>query len=72
METCDARNLLCPMPVIRLQNFLGKQPSGSQVTVLCTDPGTKSDIPTWCRINGHTVLEITEAGYEIHFVIQKQ
>jgi tRNA 2-thiouridine synthesizing protein A len=66
----DARNLLCPMPVIRLQNKMGKMQKGEEVLVLCTDPGTKSDIPTWCRMNHREVLWIKEEGFEIHFLVR--
>jgi tRNA 2-thiouridine synthesizing protein A len=68
--TLDARNLLCPMPVIRLQNAIGKMSKNEYVLVLCTDPGTKSDIPTWCRINGREVIWIREQGFEIRFLVR--
>ena len=67
----DARRLLCPMPVIRLQDCLAKQPGGARVRIICTDPGTMSDIPTWCRINGHRVLENEQLQHEYIFLVQK-
>jgi tRNA 2-thiouridine synthesizing protein A len=30
---------------------------GEVLSVVCTDPGVMQDIPAWCRINGHKVLE---------------
>ncbi len=68
----DAKRLLCPMPVIRVQNTLNKLPIGDQLTVTCTDPGTLQDIPTWCRINGHAVLSTEQKKGEIIFVILKK
>ncbi|MDH3971933.1 MAG: sulfurtransferase TusA family protein, partial [Gammaproteobacteria bacterium] len=41
----DARNLLCPMPVIRAQDAVVKLQPGDTVQVLCTDPGVVHDIP---------------------------
>jgi len=70
MKVLDARNLLCPMPVIRLQNFVLKSSKGEMIQVRCTDPGTKSDIPTWCRMNDHRVVSMEELGFEIHFTIE--
>ena len=67
----DARRLLCPMPVIRLQDCLAKQTGGANVRITCTDPGTMSDIPTWCRINGHRVLENEQQQHEYIFLVQK-
>ncbi|HEC19511.1 MAG TPA: sulfurtransferase TusA family protein [Gammaproteobacteria bacterium] len=53
----DARRLLCPMPVIRAQNKVQELAPGDTLLVTCTDPGALLDIPAWCRINGHEVLE---------------
>ena len=38
--------------------------------VLCTDPGVLHDIPSWCRIHGHTVCDISRQGDEIAITIQ--
>ena len=59
-RTLDARNLLCPMPVIRVQNAMESLAPGDVLEVLCTDPGAMSDVPAWCRVNGHEVLEAVE------------
>lgn len=56
----DARRLLCPMPVIRTQNFVAGLPAGDTVDVICTDPGAFNDIPAWCRINGHEIVATHE------------
>ena len=64
-HTLDARRLLCPLPVIRLQDFVCRLQCGDVVEVLCTDPGTRSDIPAWCRINGHELVGIDERQEEI-------
>ena len=52
----DCRRLLCPMPVIRVQDTIAGLEPGDEVEAFCTDPGVLQDIPAWCRINGHTVL----------------
>ena len=67
----DARRLLCPMPVIRLQNCLQNLTPGAQVEITCTDPGCMSDIPTWCRINAHRVLSSKEQADEYIFLVEK-
>ena len=64
-EVLNARGLLCPMPVIKTQNTIKTLSSGDTLLVISTDPGVKQDIPTWCRINGHEVLEIKEEELEI-------
>ncbi len=71
-EPCyvDARRLLCPLPVIRAQDAVAKLATGDRVVVICTDPGAKADIPAWCRINGHKVLDIVEQDNEIIITVQ--
>ena len=61
----DARNLLCPLPVIRTQDGVANLQPGVLVEVLCTDPGVVHDIPAWCRMWGHEVCNIDEQEHEI-------
>ena len=65
----DARRLLCPMPVIRTQDRIATLTPGDQLTIRCTDPGVKHDIPAWCRLNGHQVLQIDELEDEIMITV---
>jgi TusA-related sulfurtransferase len=67
----DARRLFCPMPVIRLQDCINKEPAGTLVRIVCTDPGVMNDIPTWCRINGHQVVSSQEEGFEFILLVGK-
>jgi len=66
----DARRLLCPLPVIRVQDRVREMKTGERLEVFCTDPGAASDIPAWCRINGHRVLELEEERGELRILIQ--
>lgn len=61
----DARRLLCPLPVIRVQNKVKQLRPGDRLEVVCTDPGALQDIPAWCRINGHKILETISGPDEI-------
>ncbi len=69
-HSLDARNSLCPMPVIKTQNKIAELQPGDTIEVTCTDPGALNDIPAWCRINGHTVKESRESDDEVIIVIQ--
>ncbi|MFZ5604141.1 MAG: sulfurtransferase TusA family protein [Pseudomonadota bacterium] len=66
----DTRGLLCPMPVIKTQNAIRKLQTGDVLTVVATDPGVLHDIPAWCRINGHKVLEQKQENREIEIRIE--
>ena len=68
--TLDARNSLCPMPVIKTQNKVAELQAGDTIEVTCTDPGALNDIPAWCRINGHTVIETQEKNEEVIITVQ--
>lgn len=66
----DARHTLCPMPVIKTQNKIAELEPGDVLEVTCTDPGALSDIPAWCRINGHAVIDTRENDEEVVIVVQ--
>ena len=64
----DARRLLCPLPVIRVQDRVRELAPGTIVEAVCSDPGALQDIPAWCRINGHKVLSTQSRGDD-HIVV---
>ncbi len=66
--TVDCRRLLCPLPVIRVQDRVAGMAPGDELEAVCTDPGALNDLPAWCRINGHRVVETRSAGGE-HVVV---
>lgn len=66
----NARRLLCPLPVIRTQDKVRQLQPGDQLEVVCTDPGVLQDIPAWCRINGHKVLETKSDNHEYVIVLE--
>ncbi len=68
----NARRLLCPLPVIRTQDKIATLKTGDLLEVICTDPGVKSDIPVWCRMNGHQIQNIQEQDGEISITISVQ
>jgi TusA-related sulfurtransferase len=65
----DARELLCPLPVIRLAAAAQEVAAGTVITVLATDPAARHDIPAWCRMRNHELREVTEVA-ELHEVAE--
>lgn len=65
LRVVDARNLLCPLPVIRTQDAVAECAPGDELQVRCTDPGVVHDIPAWCRVHGHAVRGIAHEEREI-------
>lgn len=68
--TLDARNTFCPMPVIKTQDKVAELQVGDTLEITCTDPGALSDIPAWCRINGHIVKHTQEDDDEVIITIE--
>ena len=67
----DARNLQCPMPVLKVAQAINQIESGQTLELIATDRGSKSDIPAWARDMGHALKEQFEEGDEFHYVIQR-
>ena len=70
LETLDARGLLCPLPVIRTQDTIKNLAPGTLLDVLATDPGTLHDVPAWCRVHGHEVVETEREGRDIRIRVK--
>lgn len=66
----DARNLLCPMPVIRTQARIKALASGDRLKVICTDPGALHDVPAWCRVHGHVVISAETVAREYVITVE--
>lgn len=69
-EFLDTRGLLCPLPVIRTQNRIKGLASGVVLDIVASDPGTLHDIPTWCRIHGHEVVDARREQHEVHIRVR--
>ena len=70
VETLDARGLLCPLPVIRTQDRIKRLPPGALLEVVASDPGALHDIPAWCRIHGHDVVDTQHVAREIRIRVR--
>ncbi len=69
-EVLDARGLLCPLPVIRTQDRIAALAPGTLLDVMATDPGTLQDLPAWCRVHGHELVESAQSGDEIRIRVK--
>ena len=71
ITTVDARGQSCPGPLVTLHRSLKDAERGDLLELLATDPGSKSDVPSWSRLSGHELLEATEAEGVYRYVIRK-
>jgi tRNA 2-thiouridine synthesizing protein A len=58
------------MPVIRVQDRVRELEPGTVLEAVGTDPGILNDIPAWCRVNGHRVLQTSSDGDEYRVVLE--
>jgi len=61
-NTLDARNLSCPMPVLKSKMALKKLEINQILEILATDPGSMADIPAWSRTTSQELISSEELG----------
>jgi tRNA 2-thiouridine synthesizing protein A len=71
-QTLDARNLSCPMPIVKTAVAIKGLISGQVLEVLATDPGSVKDFTAWARTTGHQLLESSSEGGVYRFVLRKK
>jgi tRNA 2-thiouridine synthesizing protein A len=69
--TVDARGQSCPGPLVSLHKALRDTASGDVLELLATDPGSRSDVPSWAKLSGNELLETTEDAGVFRYVVRK-
>lgn len=67
----DSKNLLCPMPIIKLSQAIKKINVGQTILTETTDPGSQYDIAAWARQTGHELLATEQAGNVFRFRVRR-
>ncbi len=67
----DARGQSCPGPLVSLAKALRQAGSGDLLELIATDPGSRSDVPSWAEISGNEQLESSELEGEFRFLVRK-
>jgi tRNA 2-thiouridine synthesizing protein A len=70
-RTVDARGQSCPGPLVTLHKALKGAARGDLLELLATDPGSKSDVPSWAKLSGNDLLETTEDAGVFRYVVRK-
>jgi tRNA 2-thiouridine synthesizing protein A len=70
--TVDARGQSCPGPLVALAKALRDAAQGDLLELLATDPGSKSDVPSWAEISGNELLQTeTRDDGSFRYVVRK-
>jgi tRNA 2-thiouridine synthesizing protein A len=70
-DVVDARDLMCPMPVLAATKAMRLLEPGQILKVLATDKGSLSDIPAWAGDNGHELLSSGTEDGALAFYVRK-
>ena len=54
-----------------LAKALKEASSGDLLELIATDPGSRSDIPSWAEISGNELLESSESDGEYRYLVRK-
>ncbi len=67
----DCKNLLCPMPIIKIAQAIKLVPVGGTIRMETTDPGSKHDVAAWARQTGNELLETQQNGRVYIFLVRR-
>ncbi|WP_353458487.1 DsrE/DsrF/DrsH-like family protein [Staphylococcus coagulans] len=68
----DFNGLQCPGPIVNISQEIKKIEVGDQIEVKVTDSGFSSDIKSWTKQTGHTLVKIDKNNEGINAIIQKE
>ena len=69
-DVLDARDLKCPLPVLKAHRLLRAMPAGARLTVLATDPAARREFADFCAQAGYELAAI-EGGDVLSITIRK-
>ncbi len=70
--TIDAKGQSCPGPLVSLAKAIRDASSGALFELLATDPGSRSDVPSWAELSGNQLVETDESDGVYRYVIRKR
>ena len=70
-KTLDARNLMCPMPVLKTRKAMGELVKDQTLELLATDPGSVADVTAFCKSSGNVLVEHSRDGEVYRFIIKR-
>ena len=71
-KECDARNLNCPLPILRCKKNLSEIEPAQILKIIATDPGSVKDFQAFCKQTGHELLQLDQEDGEFTFYIKKR
>lgn len=67
----DCKNLLCPMPIIKLNAAIDQIGVGHTLVMFATDPGSQYDVQAWAKQRQHDLVESEKDGKVFSYVVRR-
>ncbi|RBW68641.1 sulfurtransferase TusA family protein [Bacillus taeanensis] len=67
----DAKDLACPMPIVRTKKAMKDLEPGKVMEVQATDKGSTADLAAWAKSTGHDYLGTVEEGDVLKHYLRK-
>jgi len=67
----DARNLLCPIPILKAKKFLKNMQPGEVLLVKATDPSAEGDFKLFVKQTSSELLKFNKEDSDLLFYIKK-
>ncbi len=68
----NARNLSCPLPIVKTKKALADMASNQVLKVISTDTGSVKDMAAFAEQTGNTLLSTVEENGEFVFYMKKK
>jgi len=68
----DARQLVCPLPILRTKRSLSQMSSGQVLKVVATDKDAPKDFEVFCRQTGNELLASSQQDGEFVVLIRRR
>jgi tRNA 2-thiouridine synthesizing protein A len=70
-NTLNTTGKCCPMPMVETNQAIKGLTPGQVLEIVASDPGTRTDIPSWCRRTGNRLLSVSEDGGVFRYYVEK-
>jgi len=67
----DTSGLNCPLPLLKTKKALVTMQVGERLRVIATDRAAFIDIPVYCEISVHQLIDSSEMDDKLIFIIEK-
>jgi tRNA 2-thiouridine synthesizing protein A len=67
----DALGRKCPIPIIMAAEQIRDVPVGDLLALLADDPAAYTDVPSWCRMKSHELVDRRDYATGWAFLIRR-